>query len=84
MIDYYYGSPLHISNRPSSPRVRNSHIVHKGHQIKIGLEDGFCNKNIKLYKNKKTKKFGEDKIKVEKVRLHIYLVFKNSTMFIKK
>jgi hypothetical protein len=61
--------------------VRNSYIIHRGHQIKNGLKDGFCKNYFELYKIKMTKKLGEDQIKwdIEKFGLHTY--YKNSNVY---
>lgn len=58
------------------PWVHNSHVIHRGHQHQNGLENDFCNNYVKLYKNIRIKKLGEDllnKTRPKKVGLHIYL-----------
>jgi len=49
-------------NPPFYARVRNSYIIRKGHRHQNGLENGCCRNYIKLHKNKRTKKVGEDQI----------------------
>jgi hypothetical protein len=47
---------------PYNPGYATLVLYTGGHQIKNGLEDGFCKNYIKLYNIKITKKLGEDKI----------------------
>ena len=54
---------MNILSELLNPRYATFMLYAGGIGIQKGLEDGFCKKYIKLYKNQRTKNLGEDHIK---------------------